>query len=310
MLEEGPAAVEFTGAQMSVFPGIIPAVTVPFADDDTIDIGALRANVTHLLDGGVHGLVVNGTMGEAGSLSSEERGLVIDTVVAQAAGRVPVTVGVSAGSTATACAYADQARAGGARGVMCLPPLLYRGTTEELAAHFAAVAEAAALPVMAYNNPEASAVDLKPDVVARLAAAVPGIAAVKECSGDARRIAALIGATDLEILVGGDDWALEGFAAGASGWVSGVANVVPAECVRLFDLIAEGRLPEARELYQRLLPLGRLDMTPWLVQYFKGAMDAVGLVGGPSRPPRRPLAPAQQAVLGEALAALGLPVAA
>ena len=295
---------------MSTFPGIIPAVVVPFTAEDAIDVEALRANVERLLDGGVHGLVVNGTMGEAGSLSPEERGLVLETVVELAAGRVPVTVGVSAGATAQSCAYAAQARAAGAQGVMCLPPLLYRGTTAELAAHFAAVADAAGLPVMAYNNPEASGMDLTPAVIAELAAAVPGIVAIKECSGDVRRIAALLGTTDLEVLVGGDDWALEGLAAGAIGWVTGVANVAPGECVQLAELIEQGRLPEARELYGRLLPLARLDMTPWLVQYFKGAMDAVGLVGGPSRPPRGPLDPAQQEVLREAVDALGLPVAA
>src|SRR5919199_1015089 len=295
---------------MSAFPGIIPAVVVPFTEDDTIDVAALRANVTHLIDGGVHGLVVNGTMGEAGSLSAHERGLVLDAVVAAAAGRVPVSAGVSAGSTAAACAYAEQARAGGAHGVMCLPPLLYRGTTAELAAHYAAVAEAAQLPVLAYNNPAASGIDLTPDAIAEIATAVPGVVAVKECSGDARRIAALLGSTDLEILVGGDDWALEGFAAGATGWVSGVANVAPAECVQLMHAVEQGRLPEARELYQRLLPLGRLDMTPWLVQYFKGAMDAVGLTGGSCRPPRGPLTGEQQAILARAVDALGLPVAA
>jgi len=295
---------------MSTFPGIIPAVVVPFAPDESIDVDALKANLAHLLDGGVHGLVVNGTMGEAASLSTEERALVLETVVAAAAGRVPVSAGVSAASTAAACAYAEQARAGGAHGVMCLPPLLYRGTTAEFTAHFAAVAEAAQLPVMAYNNPEASGIDLTPEVIAQIAAAVPGVVAVKECSGDARRIAALLGRTDLEILVGGDDWALEGLAAGATGWVAGVANIAPAECVQLMDLVEQGRLPEAREVYQRLLPLGRLDMTPWLVQYFKGAMDAVGLTGGPCRPPRQPLAAEQQAILAEAVDALGLPVAA
>jgi len=295
---------------MSTFPGIIPALVVPFAPDDSIDAAALKANAAHLLDGGVHGFVVNGTMGEAASLSVHERGLVLDTVVGVAAGRVPVSVGVSAGSTGAACAYAEQARAGGAHGVMCLPPLLYRGTTAELAAHYAAVAEAAQLPVMAYNNPAASGIDLTPDVIAEIAAAVPGIVAVKECSGDARRIAALLGSTDLEILVGGDDWALEGFAAGATGWVSGVANVAPAECVQLMHVVEQGRLPEARELYQRLLPLGRLDMTPWLVQYFKGAMDAVGLTGGPCRPPRGPLTGEQEAILARAVDALGLPVPA
>ena len=112
------------------------------------------------------------------------------------------------------------------------------------------------------------------------------------------------------MLVGGDDWALEGFAVGSTGWVSGVANVAPAECVELFDAVNEGRLADARELYGRLLPLGRLDMTPWLVQYFKGAMDAVGLTGGPTRPPRLPLGEEQQRLLREAVEALGLRVTA
>ena len=292
---------------MSTFPGITPAVLVPFAGDDSIDVDALRANVRHMVERGVQGLVVNGTMGEAGSLSDDERALVIETV-SDAAGGLPVSAGVSAPSTAAACAYAEQARAAGVYGVMCLPPILYRGTSDELAGHFAAVADAAGLPVMAYNNPEASGIDMTPDVIAAIAAKVPGVVAVKECSGDARRIAALLGSTDLEILVGGDDWA--GFAAGASGWVSGVANIAPAECVQLAELVEQGRLPEARELYQRLLPLARLDMTPWLVQYFKGALDAVGLAGGPSRPPRGPLNAEQRAILADAVAALQLPVAA
>jgi 4-hydroxy-tetrahydrodipicolinate synthase len=294
---------------MSVFPGIIPAVVVPFGEDDSIDVDALRANVTHLVDGGVHGLVVNGTMGEAGALSDDERGLVIETVMGAADGRLPVTVGVSSASTAASRRYAEQARAAGAHGVMCLPPVLYRGTSEELAAHFAAVAESGLL-VMAYNNPEAAGQDLLPEAIAELAAAVPAVVAVKECSADARRIATLLGSTELEILVGGDDWALEGFAAGSTGWVSGVANVAPRECVELFDAVNEGRMAEARELYQRLLPLGRLDMTPWLVQYFKGAMDAVGLVGGPTRPPRLPLGAEQRELLREAVDALGLRVTA
>ena len=295
---------------MSTFPGIIPAVVVPFSEDDSIDADALRSNAGHLIDGGVHGLVVNGTMGEAGALSDDERGLVIDTIVELAGGRLPVTVGVSSASTRASCAYAEQARDRGAQGVMCLPPLLYPGTKEELVAHFTAVSEAAGLPVMAYNNPEASGIDLTPDRIAAIASAVPGVVGVKECSGDARRLAALLGSTDLEVLVGGDDWALEGFAAGATGWVSGVANVVPAECVQLFDAVNEGRLAEAREIYQRLLPLGRLDMTPWLVQYFKGAMDAVGLTGGRTRPPRLPLGAEQQELLREAVDALGLRVTA
>src|SRR5262249_31922927 len=94
---------------------------------------------------------------------------------------------------------------------------------------------------------------------------------------------------EIDVMVGGDDWALEGFCAGASGWVSGVADVVPGRCVQLWDLCQNGDLAVARELYAELLPLGRLDMTPKLVQYFKAALDELGVGGGPCRPPRLPL---------------------
>jgi len=295
------------------FPGIIPAATTPFTADDHVDVEALTTNLKGLFDGGCSGVVAAGTMGEAGQLSDAERGVVVEACVAAAhAADAFVLVGVSAGSTAAAVANVRIAVDAGADAVMCLPPLHYPGTLAELVAFYRAVdAAAGALPIMLYNNPGASGVDLAPEVVAAIAAAVEGVVAVKECSGDARRIAALIDDTDLEILVGGDDWALEGFAAGAGGWVSGVANVAPSECVELLRLVEAGALAEARTLYARLLPLARLDMTPHLVQYFKGAMDAVGLRGGVSRGPRLPLDEPQRAILDAAVAALraGAPVA-
>jgi 4-hydroxy-tetrahydrodipicolinate synthase len=291
------------------FPGIIPAVITPFDAQDRVDVAALEANVAHLLERGVHGLIAAGTMGEAGSLTQDERRTVIETVVRAAAGAVPVLAGVSAGATRLAVANTQLAREAGVQGVMCLPPLNYAGTPDEHVAFFAAVA-AEGLPVMAYNNPEASGIDLTPPVIAALADAVPGVVAVKECSGDARRIPALLNLTRLQVLVGGDDWALEGFAAGATGWVSGVANVAPEACVALLEQVQAGDLAAARETYRRILPLARLDMTPKLVQYFKGAMDAVGLAGGPTRPPRGPLGAAERKVLDTAVAALREPVAA
>jgi dihydrodipicolinate synthase/N-acetylneuraminate lyase len=291
------------------FPGIIPAAITPFTSDDHVDVVAFRTNLEALIAGGVSGVVVTGTMGEAGQLSDAERRTVIETAVDVAPDGFPVIVGVSAGSTAGAIKNATVARDAGAAAVMCLPPQNYAGTAAEIVAFYAEVATVG-LPIMAYNNPVASGVDLTPALIAAVAAEVDGVVAVKECSGDARRIAELAYGTDLEILVGGDDWALEGFATGATGWVSGVANVVPAECVELQSLVEAGRLPEARALYARLLPLSRLDMTPHLVQYFKGAMDAVGLTGGPSRGPRLPLDADGQATLDAAMAALGAPVAA
>jgi 4-hydroxy-tetrahydrodipicolinate synthase len=291
------------------FAGIIPAVTTPFDADGAIDRAALDANLAALLDAGVHGLVATGTMGEAGSLSSAERRVVVEAAVAAADGRVPVIVGVSAGTPPAAIALATDAADAGADAVMLLPPLGYRADPDELEAHYRAVAEGGGLPVMAYNNPEASGVDMPAELLVRLYERVEGVVAVKECSGDARRIPALLyAAPGLEVLVGGDDWALEGFCAGATGWVSGVADVAPAECIALWEACRAGELDRARELYARLLPLARFDMTPKLVQYFKAALDERGFAGGACRPPRRPLSSGEHDALRAALAVLeGVP---
>jgi dihydrodipicolinate synthase/N-acetylneuraminate lyase len=293
------------------FPGILPAVTTPFAADGSVDHAALAANVAALLEAGVHGLVATGTMGEAGSLTRDERAAVVASVVAAADGAVPVVAGVSAGTPGAAAEFARDAHAARVDGLMLLPPLGYRADEREIVAHYAAVAAAADLPLMVYNNPEASGTDMPPALLARLAEQVDAVVAVKECSGDARRIAALLhGPAALEVLVGGDDWALEGFCAGATGWVSGVAVCAPGDCVALYDACRAPNLDRARALSARLLPLARLDMTPKLVQYFKAAEDALGFVGGPVRPPRLPLTEEEQAVLREALDALAAPVAA
>jgi 4-hydroxy-tetrahydrodipicolinate synthase len=287
------------------FPGIIPAVTTPFDDSGAIDFEGLTANVSFLLDAGVHGIVATGTMGEAGSLSTTERRQVVEAVVRAVDGRVPVIAGVSAGTPAAAIALAADAAEAGAVALMMLPPLGYRGDDDEVVAYYRSVAEAAGLPLMAYNNPEASGVDMGPELLTRLYEEIDQVVAFKECSGDARRIPALLAAAPgAEVLVGGDDWALEGFCAGASGWVTGVADVAPRECVALYEACRAGDLETARGIYQRMLPLARFDMTPKLVQYFKAAMDEVGLAGGPTRPPRLPLTDAERAALADAMSVL------
>jgi len=287
------------------FRGIIPAVTTPFDSNGAVDTAGLAANVRFLLDAGVHGIVGTGTMGEAGSLDATERRLVLETVAEAVDGSVPVIAGVSSGTAATSIGFARDAARVGADAIMLLPPLGYSADRAELEAFYAAVADGAELPVMLYNNPEASGVDLLAPAIAAIAERVEGIVAVKECSGDARRIPALLAAVpELEVLVGGDDWALEGFCSGATGWVSGVADVAPRECAALWEHCRAGELEAAREVYQRLLPLARFDMTPKLVQYFKAALDEVGLAGGPCRAPRLPLSDGERAALDEALAVL------
>ncbi|HEX4280655.1 MAG TPA: dihydrodipicolinate synthase family protein [Solirubrobacteraceae bacterium] len=270
--------------------GVHAAIVTHFEADLKVDHDAVAAEVNRLLAAGIHGIVPNGTVGEGGSLSREERRAVIETVVGAAAGRAPVCVGISAATAEQAATYARDAQNAGADGAMILPPLLYRADERELVEFFGSAARATDLPLLVYNNPLGSGSDLRPELLALLAREVPSIAAFKETSGDARRIAELVNlCPEVDVLVGGDDWALEGLSAGAVGWVSGVADVLPAESVRLFELCAAGELASARELYAELLPLARLDMTPKLVQYFKAALDQLGIGGGPCRPPRLPL---------------------
>ena len=290
------------------FPGIIPAVTTPFTENDTIDFEGLQANVDALVRGGVHGLVATGTMGESASLELDERRQVTAAICEAAGGRVPVLAGIAAPTARVATRYALAAQEAGATALMMLPPLNYNGDFREIAAYFAAVGAATGMEIMAYNNPGASGVELSVEMIARLGNEVDAVVAIKECSGETRNIAAIIGATsdDFEVVVGGDDFALEGFCAGATGWVSGVANVIPADCVKLYDACREGDLATAREIYQRMLPLARLDFDPKLVQYFKGAMDQVGFRGGLCREPRMPLTASESEILAHAMAVLGV----
>jgi len=264
-------------SQNMTFEGVIPALLTPFAEDLSLRLEELTAHAQRLQQAGIAHVVVCGTMGEAASLSVDERRAVIETALATG---LTVTVGVSAATTAAVVANVEQAAGCGAYGVMCLPPTTYEATERELHAFYEAVA--GALPVMAYNNPEATRLDMPAELIASL----PGITAIKECSGDARRIAQLLEISDLEVLIGGDDWALEGYAAGAAGWVSGVANVFPTQCLQLQRLIRQGDLEGGRKLWPKLAPLSRLDMDPRLVQFFKAALDATNGYGGPTRPPR------------------------
>jgi dihydrodipicolinate synthase/N-acetylneuraminate lyase len=285
------------------FRSVIPALLTPFGDDLALVPERLAENARRISERGIADVVVLGTMGEAGALSADERRVVTETAIASG---VRVTVGVSAPDGPAAARRAEEAAAFGAAGVMCLPPTTYVADERELDAHFAAVCSATGLPVMLYNNPEAARQDLSPETIVRLAERHEAIVAVKECSGDARRIAHLIelAGERLEVLIGGDDWALEGYAAGAVGWVSGVANVAPELCLELESLVQSGELEAARACNERLLPLARLDMTPKLVQYFKAALDLTGSHGGATRPPRLPLTDAEQETVRAAVAAL------
>jgi dihydrodipicolinate synthase/N-acetylneuraminate lyase len=288
-----------------LFSGVLPAVMTPFDAGLAIDEGELAGSVEWLIGAGSSGLVATGTMGEASALSEAEREHVAEVVVGAAAGRVPVIVGVSSDTPDRAGRLARVALRAGARGLMCTPPPSYRADERELVAFFTAVASATDLPLMVYNNPSVTHNDMPPQLIAELSA-VDTVSAVKETSGDCRRIAEILDLTDgaMEVLVGGDDWALEAAAAGATGWVTGCGVVAPVESIALFEGSMAGNFDRARHIYRHLLPLARLDMQPKLVQYFKAALDKTGRYGGPCRPPRLPLTGAEVARVAAAVETL------
>ncbi|MBE0342391.1 dihydrodipicolinate synthase family protein, partial [Paenibacillus sp. 28ISP30-2] len=238
----------------------------------------------HLIANGISGLVPTGSLGEYAALSAEERSQVVHTVIDAAAGRVPVVVGSAAPSTKQAVQWVQHAKDAGAAGVMALPPINYNPLPHEVTAHYEALSKVG-LPIIAYNNPHDYKVDMTPDILADLSR-IENIVAVKEFSGDVRRIHAILENTELEVMVGVENLAMEGALFGATGWISGVPNALPKEGVELFQLAQAGNIAEASALYRRLLPLFRYDASPQLVQSIKYMMELAGFPVGPTRPPR------------------------
>jgi 4-hydroxy-tetrahydrodipicolinate synthase len=271
--------------------GVIPAITTPFRSDLSLDLDSLGRHVDTLVRTGCTGIVALGSLGEGATLSSDEKVAVLGACRAALDGRVPLVAGIAALGTAEAVHLARAAHGAGCNGLMVLPPYVYRGDSRETEAHFGAVIAATPLPCMLYNNPIAYGTDVVPEQIAGLATAHANLAAVKESSGDVRRLTtlrALLG-DRLERLVGMDDVALESVQAGATGWIAGLANPLPAESVRLFDLARSGRTDEARALYEWFLPLLRLDTLPKFVQLIKLVQAEMGLGSEAVRPPRLPL---------------------
>jgi len=280
--------------------GVLPAITTPFKPDFSVDADLLVKQVDALVRAGCTGIVALGSLGEGGSLSFDEKKAVLRLCREALGGRAPLVAGVAALTTADAIHLAELGADAGCEGLMVLPPYVYKGDWRETRAHFDAVIGATPLPCMLYNNPIAYGTDVLPEQMVDLALALPNFVAVKESSADVRRVTALraLLADRLAIFVGVDDLILEGIQAGATGWVAGLADALPIESVRLFDLAAAGRVEEARAIYDWFMPLLRLDTVPKFVQLIKLVQQETGLGSETVRPPRLPLAsPEREAVL-------------
>jgi 1-pyrroline-4-hydroxy-2-carboxylate deaminase len=272
----------------SLWRGVIPAITTPFTAAGQVDHAFLAEHARALIDSGCKGIVPLGSLGEAATLSFDEKLAIIRTLVKALDGRAPVIPGIAALATDEAVRLAREAKTLGCSGLMVLPPYVYSTDWREMGAHLRAVIAATDLPCMLYNNPIAYKTDFSPEQIAQLAHEFPNVQAVKESSGDVRRFAALraLLGDRLELLVGMDDAVVEGVAMGARGWIAGLVNAYPKESVKLFELALEGGADSAAELYAWFLPLLRLDTVPKFVQLIKLVQEKVGLGSERVRAPR------------------------
>jgi dihydrodipicolinate synthase/N-acetylneuraminate lyase len=276
--------------------GVIVATALPYAEDAAAPAG-LRPDLDRyaehcrwLVDSGCRGVGPNGSLGEYSSLTDDERRAVAKTAIDAVGNDGVVIVGVHGPGAHQARRWAELAAEDGADGVLCLPPTMYRASRSEVVHHYTEVAKVG-LPVMVYNNPHDTKVDLTPDILAELAQ-LENIVAVKEFSGDVRRVLEIRElAPSLTVVAGADDLTLEALLMGATGWFAGFPNVFPAESARLFELGVQGKVAEARALYEPLVAAFRWDSRVEFVQAIKYGMDYIGRYGGPCRPPRGPLSP-------------------
>jgi 4-hydroxy-tetrahydrodipicolinate synthase len=280
--------------------GVVVAITLAFKEDPSapaglaVDYDRFGRHCDWLIANGCRGVGPNGSLGEYSSLSEEERRKVVQVAVDAVGGRGIVIAGAHGVGSHQAKVWAEYAGEDGADAVILLPPTIFRASDSEVIEHFTRVAEVG-LPLMVYNNPFDTKVDILPSVVAELAQ-IPNIVAIKEFSGDVRRILDIKERCDIDVVAGADDLLFESLVDGAVGWFAGFPNAFPREAVEIYNLVVAGKIDEARDLYRHLVALFRWDSRVEFVQAIKLTMDIVGgSYGGPTRPPRGPLSAANEA---------------
>ncbi|HEU5267693.1 MAG TPA: dihydrodipicolinate synthase family protein [Jatrophihabitans sp.] len=281
--------------------GVLVATALPWRPDDMPDLDAYATHLAWLAANGCDGVTPNGSLGEYQVLSDAERDAVVQTAVEAAPEGFTVMPGIGAYGATQARRNAEVAAAAGCPAVMLLPPNSYRANRRDVVEHYRIVAEAG-VPIVAYNNPIDTKVDLVPSLLAQLFHEGL-IVGVKEFSGDVRRYWEITElAPDLDVLAGSDDVALELAVAGSPGWVSGYPNAFPKACSQLWAAARSGDLDTALPLYRLLHPLLRWDSKTEFVQAIKLSMDLVptAIDGGRCQPPRGPLSDTDAAIIREA----------
>ncbi|RWK79032.1 MAG: dihydrodipicolinate synthase family protein [Mesorhizobium sp.] len=275
---------------MANWAGVFPAVTTKLNEKGDLDLAATQSSIERLIRGGVSGVIVLPMLGENASLTPDEKEKVIRAAKEVVSGRVPLLSGLAEISSDSAVETARKFQSFGAEGLMAFPSIAYKSDARETSAWYRNLAAGCDLPIMIYNNPIAYGVDVTPEIL-RTLEDVDQIVCIKEESGDIRRVTDLYNTFGdrFAVFCGVDDLILESLALGVTGWVSGMTNAWPEECVRIFDLGRAEKFAEARELYRIMTPAFHLDTSVKLVQYIKLAEHLV--CGAPewTRAPRLPL---------------------
>lgn len=290
---KGPGGLHLKrGTKMEKLQGVYVVMVTPFKSNGEVDYDGIRKNVSWWVSEGVHGLIPLGSTGEFASLNDSQKIKVTETVMDTVQGRIPVIVGATAETTQKAIENARAAEKAGASAVLILPPYYYIPSQEEIYGHYRKIAEAVGIPIMIYNNPFSSKVDVKAETVAQLAK-LPNIRYIKESTGDIKRITEIRLLTDdgITIFCGWEDMAYESFLMGAKGWVCVIGNIAPKISVQLFDsIVIRKDYVKGWEIYKRMLPMLRyLEYAGKTQKILKHALDTVGMCGGYSSSPKLPL---------------------
>ena len=267
--------------------GVFPALTTKFTANDELDLPLFEKNLQAQLTGGVEGIILGGTLGEASVLTTDEKEKLVKFAVEKVAGKVPVVINIAEGSTKEAIRQGELAKAWGAVGLMLLPPMRYKSDHRETVTYFKTIAASTDLPIMIYNNPVDYKIDVTPDMFDDLQSS-KNITAIKESTRDVTNITRLINrfGDRYKILCGVDTLAMEELVLGADGLVAGLVCAFPAETVAIYKLVKAGKIEEATKIYRWFMPLLELDIHPKLVQYIKLAETQVGIGSENVRAPR------------------------
>ncbi len=280
------------------FSGILSAITTKLTADQEVDFAAVKADVRFQIEGGVDKIICCGSLGEASTLIADEKIAILEAALEAAGDDADVLLTIAEDSTRAGAALARRAEQAGATGLMVLPAMRYIADRQETLTHYRTMASASALPIIVYNNPLAYSVDVTPDMFAELADE-PNLQGIKESSGNLRRVTDIINLTGdrYQIATGVDDLALESLMLGCTGWIAGLVVAFPRETVAIYQLMQQGRITEAREIYRWFFPLLHLDVSTKFVQNIKLVEHMVRGTSISVRAPRLPLAGAEEAAV-------------